>query len=258
MQNVAAEPRHITRVITFWAIATVIGLAVVFFLGPLFPFPTTASAREGDVNLTLMVFTLVSVPVFMFVVVFAAYSLINFRSDGRPTEDGPAVHGNSKLQAGWVVVSVVLVAFLLGWGLYYLYQVDLVPQGNVLVVDVTGEQWNWNYTYPQYGNATTNVLYLPVNRPVEFRIGSIDVQHSFWIPSMGVKEDAVPGVINHIYVTPNKMGTFQVRCMELCGPYHAYMDSNVKVISSDQFQSTVDSLPTEAPTLFPPPNGSAS
>jgi cytochrome c oxidase subunit 2 len=258
MQNVAAEPRHLTRVAVYWAIATVLGLAVVYFLGPLFPLPATASLRQSDGNLTLMVFTLVSVPVFMMVVVFAGYSLLHFRSNGRPTQDGPAVHGNTKLQTTWVIGSVVLVAFLLAWGLYYLYQADLVPQGNTLIVDVTGEQWNWNFTYPQYGNATTNELYLPVNRPVEFRIGSIDVQHSFWVPALGVKEDAVPGVINHIYVTPNVMGSYDVRCMELCGPYHSYMESKVQVISADLFQSTVTRLPTQAPNQMPPDPGTAS
>jgi cytochrome c oxidase subunit 2 len=80
---------------------------------------------------------------------------------------------------------------------------------------------------------------LPVNQPVEFKVTSEDVQHSFWIPEMGVKADAVPGEVNTFTTTPTKTGNFTVRCMELCGVLHAYMNTNVVVEKSSDFGAWV-------------------
>ncbi len=81
-----------------------------------------------------------------------------------------------------------------------------------------------------------------------FTIHSIDVQHSFWIPSFGIKQDAVPGEVTHISVTPNKIGEYVVRCAELCGLYHAYMNTPVKVVSSADFDAWVASQQASSAT----------
>jgi len=109
--------------------------------------------------------------------------------------------------------------------------------GNALVVDVTGQQWLWTFSYPGEGGVTSDVLYLPVNRPVLFDVTSDDVVHSFWVVQMGVKVDANPGEITTVSVTPDRMGSYVVRCAELCGLYHAYMVSQVQVVSNTAFQS---------------------
>lgn len=84
---------------------------------------------------------------------------------------------------------------------------------------------------------TSNVLYLPVNRPVVFDVTSEDVVHSFWIVQMGIKVDANPGEITTASVTPDRLGTYTVKCAELCGIYHSYMVSPVQVVSDAAFQS---------------------
>lgn len=240
-----AEPRggHIRRAAIIWAAATVIVLLVYLIIAPQLEswgvLPAVASARAGDINQVLWLFTLLSIPVFTMVIVFAGYSVFTWRVKQRPDRDGPANRGNQRLQFVWIGVSLVLVAFLFGYGLFFLGQVDASPTGNVLHVNVTGEQWLWNYSYPDYGNASTTTLELPVNRPVQFTITSIDVQHSFWIPSFGIKQDAVPGEITHISATPDKVGTYTVRCAELCGIYHAYMDSPVRVVTDTQFSDWI-------------------
>ena len=91
----------------------------------------------------------------------------------------------------------------------------------------------------QYGNVQSTSLELPVNQPVDFDITSVDVQHSFWIPAFGVKQDAVPGETTTISATPSQMGTYVVRCAELCGLYHAYMETPVYVVSASAFQTWV-------------------
>ena len=247
MNPAQSEPRHIRRAFIIWLAATVLGLLVFLVIAPQLEswgvLPTVASERVGEIDQVLWLFTVLSIPVFMLVIVFAGYSVFAFRSRSRPTSDGPIMRGNQRLQFTWVGVSIVLVAFLFGYGLYFLNQVSAAPAGDVLQVNVTGEQWLWDYSYPQYGNISGTTLELEVNRPVEFTINSIDVQHSFWIPSLGIKQDAVPGETTHISVTPNKIGTYVVRCAELCGLYHAYMETPVHVVSSADFQTWVSQQP---------------
>jgi cytochrome c oxidase subunit 2 len=108
---------------------------------------------------------------------------------------------------------------------------------DALVVDVTGQQWVWTFDYPSLGNVESDQLYLPVNRPVVFHVTSKDVVHSFWVVQMGIKVDANPGETTKTSVTPNRLGTFDVRCAELCGLLHADMETSVHVVSPSDFRS---------------------
>ena len=109
------------------------------------------------------------------------------------------------------------------------------------VVDVTGNQWAWTFAYPEAPGAQSDELYLPVDKRVLFRVTSKDVLHSFWIQQMGVKIDANPGAITTISVTPDTIGTYTIRCAELCGLYHSYMQTRVHVVSADDYQRFVQS-----------------
>jgi cytochrome c oxidase subunit 2 len=253
---------HFLRATIIWVVLSALGIGIVLVLSPNMAgwglLPPVASDRTDEVDQVLRLFTLLSVPVFCLVIVYAGYSVFAFRSrsGGRPTAAGPVVRGNMPLQVGWVVASFVLVAFLYVYGLYFLGQVSAAPQGDVLQVNVTGEQWLWDYSYPQY-NISGTTLELPVGRPVEFTIRSIDVQHSFWIPSFAVKQDAVPGEITHAAATPTVIGDYVVRCAELCGLYHAYMNTPVHVVSASDFdawvasQQATPSASTARPSGFP-------
>jgi cytochrome c oxidase subunit 2 len=241
------EPKHLLRATIIWVIATVVALVVAWFIGPQLAgwgsIPAVASNRASDVDQVLGLFTLISIPVFMIVVVFGGYAAFAFRSQGRPDRDGPAVRGHMPLQVTWVIISVILVIFLFGYGLVFYNQIQTASASDVLVVHVNGEQWLWNYSYPQYGdNAVSTTLVLPVNRPVRFDITSTDVQHSFWIPAFAVKQDAVPGQTTHISATPTQIGTYEVRCAELCGVYHSYMETPLEVVTPDFFSSWIGTI----------------
>lgn len=242
--NVAQRnPRHIVTATIIWIVLSIIGLAVAFAIGPNFAnwgaVPPVASARTEDINQVMAIFTYLSIPVFMLVAVYGGYAVFAFRSRGRPDSDGPAMRGNMPLQWSWLLLSIVLAGFLYFYGLYFLGVVNAAPKGDVLTVNVNGEQWLWDYTYPQYQNIRGTTLELPVNRPVKFVITSTDVQHSFWIPALGIKQDAVPGETTSISVTPTVIGNYDVRCAELCGLYHAYMNTPVKVVSQADFDAWV-------------------
>ena len=107
-------------------------------------------------------------------------------------------------------------------------------------VKVIGSQWSWRFEYPQYG-ITSAELRVPVDKQVLLKLTSTDVIHSFWVPEFRVKQDAVPGdnMIKDLRITPTLIGDYKVRCAELCGRQHAYMESPVIVKSEADFQAWV-------------------
>lgn len=224
-------------------------LVMVIVPGQLGGLMGTNSPAKEDWNVTMVVFAILSMPVFAFVIVYGAYSLFRWRSPGRPERDGPPLRAGRNIQIWWVGISTFLVICLYAWGLIFLDRADAAPPpgSNVLVVYVTGEQWNWDFTYPQYGNAQSEILDLPVGRPVLFQITSIDVVHEFGIPSMAVHEQANPGQFTYIRTTPSHIGAYSIRCYELCGLFHAYMEAPINVVSSSDFATWVAAQPTGFP-----------
>ena len=109
---------------------------------------------------------------------------------------------------------------------------------NAITVEVTGSQWLWTFKYPAQG-IETHELNLPVGVPVVFDVRSADVNHSFWPVQLGVKIDANSQVTTVIHATPTKIGPIDVKCAELCGLYHAYMETNGAVQSQSDFNTWV-------------------
>ena len=99
-----------------------------------------------------------------------------------------------------------------------------------MIVNVTGQQFTWSFEYPDQ-KVNSNELVLPKDRPIEFRIHTKDVLHSFWVPEFRLKSDAVPGLTTKIRVTPDRLGRYQVVCAELCGLGHSTMRQNVRVVA---------------------------
>ncbi len=237
-----AEPRHLRRVLIIWAVLSVIGIAIWLAVAQ-FILPQAASSLDGADNFTFLVLTVLAVPVSLFVFVFLGYSLIVFRVQGRPTEDGVPLQPRPSLQIGWLGVTSLLCLFLLIWGLIAFYQeTSAASTSNTLAVQVTAQQWQWTFNYPQY-NATSagaQVIELPVNRPVEFYVTSKDVLHGFSIRALGVRVDANPGeVTTTAVITPTQIGSYTVQCVELCGLFHSDMWEAVNVVSADSFNSWI-------------------
>ena len=203
-----------------------------------------ASDTMEDVVRTMVYFTVAAAPVAALVWSIALYSLFGWRYKGKsiPSEDGPALHSNTKVISTWVVVSSVLCLGLLVWGLSLVSSnaSENAPAEESLVVNVYGQQWAWTYSYPDNGNVESHDLYLPIDKHVVFRVTSYDVVHSFWIPEMGMKIDANPGAITETKTTPTKLGEFTVRCAELCGLYHSQMQNLVHVVSEADFTAWIN------------------
>jgi cytochrome c oxidase subunit 2 len=237
--------------IILWVVVSIALTALYLFLAPILAqagaIPPLASDVADNAYQIMEIFTILSIPVFVGVVVFMFYSLFAFRSRGRPTVNGSTVAGNPRLLTWWLIISFVLITVLYVIGFNGLAQIEAAAPARALHVKVTAQQWIFDYTYSDY-NVDSSTLYLVINQPVEFTVTSLDVHHSFWIPEMGVKADAVPGENNVFTATPNKLGHFTVRCMELCGVLHSDMNTNVIVETPQQFGAWLSGQMSLRPT----------
>ena len=174
-----------------------------------------------------------------------SYSLIVFRRRKGETGDGAYITGNSRLEVIWTLIplgTVIFVAYIGALSLADVLRID----PSAMVVKVIGGQWFWKFQYPDYG-FSTDKLYLPVNRQVDLQMTSLDVIHSFWVPEFRVKQDLVPGRTTDLRITPIMIGQYKVRCSELCGTRHAYMEAAVIVVSQEDFDKWAAQQKSAAP-----------
>ena len=108
------------------------------------------------------------------------------------------------------------------------------------------KQWKWLFQYPEGFSSTK--LYLPVNQQVDLKMQSQDVIHSFWVPEFRISQDVVPGSIEDYRITPNLLGNYKVRCNEMCGKNHAYMESDVLVVSQADYTTWADNYGQSSPS----------
>ncbi|MFM8351463.1 MAG: cytochrome C oxidase subunit II, partial [Actinomycetales bacterium] len=102
--------------------------------------------------------------------------------------------------------------------------------------------WVWTFEYPDEQGIASPTLVVPIDRPIYFNVTSKDVIHNFWVVELGIKVDANPGAVTNTGVTPNKLGTFNIRCAELCGLHHAYMQTTINVVTAEEYESWVREL----------------
>jgi cytochrome c oxidase subunit II len=272
------EPRHLRRILILWIALSVVATPIVVLVwDPALPPGKEAGDAQGVVtdNTVLMG---VATPIAVALIVYFAYVLIVFRQRGPEPEEGVVIHGDRRVQTGWLAVTSVVALFLAGFGTVRLLEGGAgggqgpdplsKPSGHPLEVQVIGQQWNFTYRFPSFGGVETLHLRIPVKRDVEFHVTSLDVVHSFWAHQLGVKVDANPGEDNVAYVYANQTGTFDIRCAELCGLWHGYMFDTGRVVTKSRFSAWIRSeqrklgparrvLPPYRPRYFPAPSGRA-
>lgn len=242
----ATEQHRSLRVFYWtWGILTVVGVLLSIFL-PARYMPPMMSNDGNLAKETTILFSILAAPVASGVYAAAYYILrtYRFRGDGVPPA-APQIRENTKTLVSWLTTSAVLTVFVLVWGLGALAAENSSSSTNPLIVDVTGQQWVWTFEYPG-AHVTSDELYLPDNREVEFRITSLDVTHGFWVANFGVQVDANPGVITTIHTTPDALGSFVVRCEQFCGLNHAFMESVGHVVTQKQFSNWLAAQPQRA------------
>ncbi|HET9105426.1 MAG TPA: cytochrome c oxidase subunit II [Solirubrobacteraceae bacterium] len=219
------------------------------------------NANEIDSLYKIVLYT--AAVVFVIVEGALLYSIIRFRAKKNPV--AAQIHGNTRLEIGWTVAAAIILLVLTvvtfiklpgivnppnsdanGLVLSASVTQPTPPNGRKLSVCVQGRQYIWRYTY---GTGCNNKAYanklpysytemvVPVHTTVVLTIQSTDVIHSWWIPAMGGKVDAVPGYTTYTWFKALHTGTFRGQCAQLCGANHAAMIARVKVVTPGQYQS---------------------
>lgn len=167
---------------------------------------------------------------------------------------------NSPLEVAWTIVPIVILVFIGAFSLPVLFKQQEIPKGEVNI-KVTGNQWYWGYEYTdeavgleaflmdkdklvENGYAESDYLLVadqavvvPVNKVVVMTVTGSDVIHSWTVPAFGVKQDAVPGRLAHLWFKADREGIYFGQCSELCGKDHAYMPITVKVVSQEAYDT---------------------
>jgi cytochrome c oxidase subunit 2 len=215
------------------AIGIVIGLLIDWF-------PVQGSTQAKDVDTLWDVLIIASVPMFVLVTVVVLFAVKQFRmKPGQENEDGPPIHGNTRLEVIWTALPAILLVSLCTYAYIVMRDIEEEPAraAGELQVGVTGQQFTWTFEYdkPGGGKVKSAQLYLPIDKSVKFNIESLDVIHDFWVPAFRMKIDAVPGITTHYRVTPNRLGSYPVVCAELCGLGHAFMRQTAHVLTQEKF-----------------------
>lgn len=170
--------------------------------------------------------------------------IVKYRRRGRPrTAEGLQLHGNTRLELLWTVVPVLILGAIAGFIFANLPSIADVPaSANRIDVRVIGHQYYWEFRYPN-GQVSIGSLHVPAHRVVYLRISSADVVHSWWIPRLGGKTDAIPGRTNHSWFMAEQTGSFRGQCAELCGAYHAEMLGKVIVTGESGYRSYLAQAP---------------
>ena len=182
-----------------------------------------------------------------------AYSLVVFRHRKGDTTDATHIEGNTNLEIAWTIGPLFLVMAFAYLGAGNLAEIQRADP-NAMIVKVTGQQWSWSFEYPAYG-VTSTEMHVPVGKQILLQMTSRDVIHSFWVPEFRPKQDLVPGRITQLRITPTKIGNYKVRCAELCGTSHAYMEQPVIVSNQADFDTWMAAEVKKAEAAAATPEG---
>jgi cytochrome c oxidase subunit II len=228
------------------SIASLIGIGVVSggiaaAVAVAFPWlPVSASKEAGRTDFLFWFVIWICVVIFAVVAAVIIYSVWKFRAAPDDDSDGPPIHGHTGLEIAWTIVPTLLVIAIGIASAIVLNRNDAVAQ-DALRVNVTAQQFEWSFSYPEANGLTSSTLMLPRDRQVELFMKSKDVIHSFFVPEFRLTQDIVPGITTTLVVTPNRDGTYPVICHELCGLGHATMRTTAVVMEPAAFDKWIKS-----------------
>ncbi len=206
------------------------------------PVPPESPNAQG-IHTSYVFISIFAFAIFLLVEGLLIAFVIRFRRRKRPRyADGAQIHGATKLELTWTVGPVLILFAIAAFVFAKLPGIQNVPSASAgtsnLVVDVTGTQFTWQFTYPN-GVVAFDSMRAPEGRTVELHVTAPDwdVIHSWWIPALAGKIDAIPGTVNKTWFKATRVGVFQGQCAELCGLFHAKMLASVEVMPADEFDA---------------------
>ncbi len=241
--------------------------AAVDILAGLILLPDGASPNADDIAQLYLLILVMAAVVFVAVEGLLIWFMVKFKA--RRGRVAAQIHGNTRLEIGWTIGAAVILVFITAVtfiklpgikdpavsdidaqgnpvaanALFASTDQQPPPKGKVLRIVVDGQQYVWRYQYPAQGNKTVfayEEMVVPVGMTVLLTITADDVVHSWWIPELGGKMDAVPGYVNKSWFKATKPGLFKGQCAELCGRNHANMTARVRAVPFDEYQRWFD------------------
>ena len=214
-------------------------------LGGISPiFPTPVSPNGQDIYNTYLLISIPAIVIFLGVEIALLWVVLRYRRSRQPAGYvPPQIHGNTTLEIVWTLIPLVIV-LAIAIGSFITLQKDFQPIDNQQMnVTVSGHQFGWIYTYDngvvvdQEGTLAGDVtpFVVPVNTLVKLRFQGTDVIHSWWVPAISGKTDAVPGYDNFSWLKINQTGKWRGECAELCGAGHSTMQIIVQAMDQTDY-----------------------
>ena len=215
--------------------------------------PLTSLAPEGpsaeSIQKLLVPVTAIAGIVFVLVIGASVFITWKFRErkGSDPDEFPSQIHGLTTLEIGWTILPALILAGIAVGTVMTIINLNR-EEPNSIKVQVAGQQWWWEYRYDLNGDGdfdgpeditTATELVIPAGKPVQVTTTSNDVIHSFWIPGLNGKKDAVPGLYNPLKLQADEPGVFRGQCTEFCGLSHANMRMLVRAVSSSDYDAWV-------------------
>ncbi len=220
------------------------------------------SRNANDIDTLYKISLYIGLVIFLLVETVLIYSLIKFRAR-RGGPEAAQIRGNTPLEISWTIGAALILVLLATVTFVYLPGIkdppaskasaieaaegsDYAtinqkepPAGEALRISVNSQQYIWRYDYDDSKDQLFSfyTLYVPVNTTVTLKVYSSDVIHSWWVPKLGGKVDAVPGHVNETWFRAEEEGTYEGTCAELCGEGHADMRTRVVVLPADEYQA---------------------
>ena len=218
------------------ALVAAAGAAAGNGLSPVQPESPNAEAIRS----TYWVILIVTGVIFVLVETALLVFIIRFRRGKRGRDqEAPQIHGATRLETSFTIVPVLILFGIMAVVFVKLPTIKDVPSAhaaNELKIKVVGHQYYWEFQYPN-GQVAMQHMVVPVNRVVTLDVVSSDVAHSWWVPALGGKIDAIPGRTNHTWFKAEKLGKYEARCAEFCGLEHANMIGYVDVVRPNDYAS---------------------
>jgi len=215
--------------------------------------PLTSLAPEGPSadSIQKLLIPVTAIAGIVFVLVIGAIVFITWkfreRKDSDPDEFPSQIHGKTTLEIGWTILPALILAGIAVGTVMTIINLNR-EEPNSIQVQVAGQQWWWQYKYDvnNDGNfdgpediTSATELVIPAGKPVQVTTTSNDVIHSFWIPGLNGKKDAVPGLYNPLKLQADEPGVFRGQCTEFCGLSHANMRMLVRAVSASDYDAWV-------------------
>lgn len=207
----------------------------------------SSSTEASDINTLFLRYLILAGLIFSIVSALVIISAIKFRSNKRPNEPSQ-IFGNKRLEITWTILPLVAVTFFFVLTVITMQDINQpVSKNKKPDIVVIAHQWWWDFEYPKEGVRAANEWHIPVGKKLLMEIRSADVIHSWWVPALGRKTDAVPGRINYTWIEADSAGVYDGTCSEYCGMEHAWMLIKVIAQNNNDFQKWIEHNKTSQP-----------